>query len=197
MVQQTVVIPVKSFSMGKRRLGGAVDATTRARLGRALAEHVGTIVTAAGLSPLIVTADPEVEQWAARAGYASLEDPGAGLDRAAATGVAWVRRATETWIVLHSDLPLIEVEDVLALVDTIRRGESVISPSADGGTSAIGGWDTIPFSFGVSSFHRHLPRLPRPRVIARPGLLLDVDSPADLDAAMSTARGGWLREVIG
>ena len=192
-----MVIPVKSFSMGKRRLAGAVDADTRARLGQALAEHVSATVTAADLSPLIVTADPEVTQWAAEAGYASLDDPGVGLDTAAATGVAWVRQLSETWIVLHSDLPLIGVEDVLALVDTVRRGESIISPSADGGTSAIGGREIIPFSYGFSSFHRHLPRLSYPRVLARRGLLLDVDSPADLDAALSTPRGRWLGDVIG
>lgn len=196
-MRQTVVIPVKSFTMGKRRLAGVADADTRATLGRALAGHVATTVTAAELSPLVVTADPEVMQWAAEAGYASLEDPGAGLDTAVAAGVAWVRQASETWIVLHSDLPLIGVEDILALVDTVRRGESIISPSADGGTSAIGGTETISFSYGVSSFHRHLARLSRPRVLARQGLLLDVDSPADLDAALSTARGRWLRNVIG
>lgn len=183
--------------MGKRRLAGTVDADTRARLGRALAENVATTVAAAGLSPLIVTADPEVTEWATRSGWPSLEDPGAGLDTAAATGVGWVRQVTETWIVLHGDLPLIDLADVGALAETIGRGDSVISPSADGGTSAIGSSETISFSFGVSSFHRHLPRLLRPRVVARPGLLLDVDSPADLEAAVSTPRGRWIRDVIG
>lgn len=193
----TVVIPVKSFSLGKGRLSGAVDSDVRGRLGRGLADHVASTVVGAGLVPLIVTADPEVAEWSTRAGFPSLADPGAGLDAAALTGVDWTRHLGATWLVLHSDLPLLTADDVGCLVDVLEERGSVIAPSADGGTSAIGGEEPIEFSFGVSSFHRHLSRLPDPGVVARTGLLHDLDSPTDLVSSSTTPRGRWVTELIG
>lgn len=193
----TVVIPVKSFSLGKRRLSSAVDPDVRARLGRGLANHVASTVVGAGLVPLIVTADPEVAEWSTRTGFPSLADQGAGLDAAALTGVDWSRNVGPTWLVLHSDLPLLTAKDVECLAAALEARESVIAPSADGGTSAIGGREPIEFSFGVSSFHRHLSRLPDPGVIARTGLLHDLDSPTDLDSSSTTPRGRWVAELIG
>lgn len=192
-----MIIPVKSFAMGKRRLSGVVDAATRARLGRGLAGHVAATVAATGLTPLIVTADPDVAEWSTRAGFPSLPDPAAGLDEAARAGVEWVRSLSSPWMVLHSDLPLLSSGDVRALISTLDRDGGVIAPSSDGGTSAIGSREVIGFSFGASSFHRHLRRLGHPGVVTRPGLLLDVDSPADLLAAGATARGGWLADLVG
>lgn len=191
------VIPVKSFALGKQRLSSAIDRETRARLGRALAEHVASTVAVGGLTPLIVTADPEVTRWARGAGLASLTDPGNGLDEAAAVGSAWARQEGGTWLVIHSDLPLLHPSDVEALSSPLSEGRSVIAPSSDGGTSAIGGTTTARFSFGNGSFHRHMRDLGDPVIVARPGLLLDIDSPHDLHAAVTTSRGRWLGEVTG
>lgn len=193
----TVIVPVKSFSLGKRRLSGTLDPATRARLGRRLADHVAATIAAAGLIPLIVTADAEVAEWATRSGYPSLPDPGDGLDAAVSAGVVWSRESGATWLALHSDLPLLETKDVQSLVRTLENRESVIAPSADGGTSALGGREPIDFSYGVASFHRHLPRLTDPGVVTRTGLLHDVDSPADLSSAAATVRGGWINELVG
>lgn len=194
---ETVVIPVKSFSLGKQRLSSALNPDVRARLGRGLANHVASTVVGAGLVPLIVTADPEVAEWSMRTGFPSLADPGAGLDEAASTGVGWVRHIGATWLVLHGDLPLLTAEDVGCLAAVLEAGGSVIAPSADGGTSAIGGREPIEFAFGRSSFHRHLSRLTDPDVIARTGLLHDLDSPTDLVSSFTTPRGRWVAELIG
>lgn len=183
--------------MGKRRLAGAVDPGKRANLGRGLAEHVASTVASIGLAPLIVTAEPEVAEWSTRAGFPSLPDPGTGLDEAVRVGVEWVRTLSPTWMILHSDLPLLGAEDVRALVSGLETHGGVIAPSADGGTSAIGSREVFSFSFGVSSFHRHLQRLNHPAVVARPGLLLDLDSPLDLLSAATTARGRWIGELAG
>lgn len=183
--------------MGKLRLAGAVDPGTRASLGRGLAEHVASSVASIGLAPLIVTAEPEVVEWSTRAGFPSLPDPGTGLDEAARVGVEWVTTLSPTWMILHSDLPLLGAGDVRALVSGLETHGGVIAPSADGGTSAIGSREVFPFSFGVSSFHRHLQRLDHPAVVARSGLLLDLDSPLDLLSAATTARGRWIAELAG
>jgi 2-phospho-L-lactate guanylyltransferase len=195
-VAGVVVIPVKSFNLAKRRLAGGLDAPTRARLGMALAQRVASTVIEAGQLPLIVTADRDVAEWSTRSGFPSLPDPGDGLDVAAQTGVEWAMQSGSFWLVLHSDLPLVAATDIDALTRTLEANRDVIAPSADGGTSAIGSRDRFAFAFGVSSFHHHLRALNDPQVIARTGLLLDLDSPVDLSAATRTTRGKWLLEVL-
>lgn len=197
LVPGVVVIPVKSFSLAKGRLAGDLDPRSRARLGMALAQHVAATVVEAGQIPLIVTADPEVAVWATRSGYPSLPDPDDGLDAAADTGVDWALQSGSYWLVLHSDLPLLDVSDVDALSRHLAARRDVIAPSADGGTSAIGSSERVEFGFGVASFHHHLRMLSDPHVVARRGLLLDVDSPHDLSAASNTKRGKWLLDILG
>lgn len=188
-----VIIPVKSFRLGKQRLASALDDVQRLRLGRALATHVGETVEEAGLLAVFVTDDPEVAAWATSTGFPSLPDPGQGLNAAAAAGVEWANQSMSRWIVLHSDLPLLQTEDLRALVQV--NGE-VIAPSSDGGTSAISARRPIGFAFGPASFHKHLPRLDSPQIVARQGLLLDIDSPADLASALSHPRGAWMKTVL-
>lgn len=195
-VPGVVIVPVKSFAVGKRRLASALDPAARARLGKALAQHVASTVIDADQVPLVVTADPDVAEWAMRCGFPVLADPGDGLDAAARTGVEWALQSGSPWLVLHSDLPILEPSDVEALFRALDTGKDVISPSADGGTSALGSHHETTFAFGVASFHRHLQALDEPLVITRLGLLLDVDSPGDLVAAATTPRGTWLHQVL-
>lgn len=190
------VIPVKSFALGKQRLAGALDPGVRARLARGLADHVATTVSDTGLMPLIVTADGHVAEWATRAGFPSVADPGIGLDAAASAGVAWADRARSDWVVLHADLPLIGPDDITALTRALGASP-VLAPSSDGGTSAIGHHSHRDFSFGPASFHRHLQMLPDAEIVTSPGLLLDIDSPSDLNAALSAPAGHWIRDLIG
>lgn len=182
---EVAIIPVKSFRMGKQRLSDSVTPREREELGRSLAGHVAAVVESAGLIPLIVTADDQVAEWATSSGFPSLADPGEGLNAAAASGVAWAEHTASAWIVIHSDLPLLTKSDVTAVAGVVRSGSAAIAPSSDGGTSAIGWRGPFEFAFGKGSFHRHLARLPAPKVIARPGFLLDIDSPGDLDAMRS------------
>jgi 2-phospho-L-lactate guanylyltransferase len=189
------IVPIKSFRDGNRRLAPVLDDGRRSRLGQALASHVARTVEDAGLIPLIVTADPEVAEWATLTGFPSHPDPDEGLDAAAAAGVEWAIRAGSRWIVIHGDLPLLTPNDLRALISTGESGANPISPSSDGGTSAIGGKGPVDFAFGPASFHRHLVRLPDPTVVVRSGLALDIDSPDDLLRARGFA-GEWLREAI-
>ena len=188
-----VIIPVKSFSLGKQRLTGAIDDAQRSRLGRALAGHVAEVVEQAGLLAMFVTGDPEVAAWSTSAGFPSLQDPGHGLDAAAATGVEWANQSKSRWVVLHADLPLLRAADLHALTDS---DADVIAPSTDGGTSAISARHPIEFAFGPGSFHKHLRRLDSPSIVVRPGLLLDVDLPSDLAVALKHTRGQWMADVL-
>lgn len=191
-----VVIPVKSFRSGNQRLHGVLDDRARHHLGVALARHVASIVESSGHLPLVVTADPEVAEWGTATGFPTLADPGDGLDAAASAGIEWAGHTDSEWLVLHSDLPLLTGADVETLTAPLRDGRAVLSPSSDGGTSAIGSRGHFSFAFGVASFHRHLVRLDRVTVVVRRGLALDIDSPADLDAALNTDSGRWLAAAI-
>lgn len=190
------IIPVKSFALGKQRLAETLDPGRRAALARGLADHVATTVSDAGVMPLIVTADAHVAEWATRAGFPSVADPGVGLDAAASAGVAWADQANSEWLVLHADLPLIGADDIAVLSRALEDGP-VIAPSSDGGTSAMGARGHRDFSFGPASFHRHLKMLPDAEIVTRQGLLLDIDSGSDLNAAVSTPQGDWIRDLIG
>ncbi len=181
-----VIVPVKSFRTGKQRLSGAMTDRQRHELGKRLAIHVTGVVVEAGQTPNIVTSDPDVVDWAAAYGYRILADPGSGLDAAARAGVTVSNDRHEAWLVVHSDLPLLSSDDVRCLTEVLDAGRSVIAPSSDGGTSAIGSRGPFVFSYGPGSFHQHLPRLDQPEVVARTGLLLDVDSPNDLRVADRT-----------
>lgn len=189
------VIPVKSFSAGKQRLSGAINSQTRSKLGKAMVEHVSDVAVEAGLIPVLVTADPEVATWAAAQAIPSIPDPGLGLDAAAAAGVEWAEAGSSAWMVLHSDLPLLTVDEIHQFLRAAESG-GAIAPSSDGGTSAIMSDRLISFVFGPSSFSRHLARMERPSVVALTGFLHDLDSPIDLESARSHTRGRWIESVL-
>ena len=184
------LIPVKSFGLGNRRLSDALTADQRIRLAQALGHHVAATAETAGMIAVFVSDDPDVAGWAAGIGFPTVPDPGTGLDDAADAGVVWALESNSPWVVLHSDLPLLQPPDLALLT---KSGGEAIAPSADGGTSAIAARRRVDFSFGPGSFHRHMPRLEEPTVVSTVGLLHDVDSPRDLHSAISHPRGNWLR----
>lgn len=187
-------IPVRSFRFGKARLASALSNEARHRLGRGLASRMAETVFAVGWEPLVVSADIEVEAWAQENGLRFIKDPDKGLDLAAAAGVEAAAENGDRWLVIHSDLPLIAPSDLGGLEDLVEEGD-VLAPSADGGTSLISASRPLEFAYGPGSFHRHLPLLTRPRVIALTGLLHDLDSPGDLASAIGHPRGKWLEGI--
>ena len=189
------ILPVKPFRLGKGRLAESMSVDARVALGEAFALHTADLAAAAGMIPLVVAGDPEVAEWALIRGIPTVEDPGTGLSAAAAAGVEWAKAADCLWLVVHCDIPLLLVGELFELAEALESSGAVIAPSADGGTSAFGGRESVEFAYGPGSFHRHLARAPEAIVIARTGLLHDVDSPTDLDSARHHARGEWLMAV--
>jgi 2-phospho-L-lactate guanylyltransferase len=165
----------------------------------ALASRTSDLASDAGMTPLVVAGDDEVADWAEQRSIAVIGDPDEGLDGAAVAGVDWCRRREADWIVLHADLPLLQRSDLESLIAALGTRGAVIAPSSDGGTSALGGRAATPaaFSYGPASFHRHLARFSGVRVVTRPGLLHDLDTPADLSSARRHTRGGWIDEILG
>lgn len=191
-----VVVPVRSFRFGKKRLSASLDEPARTRLGKSLTERVVTAATEAGAIPIVVTGDDDVGYWAVEQGFPVVADSGTGLDGAARAGAGWANAAGSPWLIVHSDLPLLTAKDVRVLVGSINEGRWPIAPSSDGGTSAIGGNGEFAFSYGPASFHRHLAKITHPQVLVRTGLSLDLDRPPDLQAARNHSLGSWIDEIV-
>lgn len=188
-------IPVKPFDIAKRRLGGLLAAEQRQRLSIELARRTADAAVEAGATPLILSADDAVSEWADGHGYDVLLDEGSSLDEAAHAATLYAD--DEPWVICHADLPLLRSEDLGRTLGFMSKSSWVLAPSSDGGTSLIGGVGGFEFAFGPGSFHRHLARLSnRPvEIVATVGTLLDLDTPADFAAAASHARGDWLNSV--
>lgn len=190
-----VVLPLKSFALSKARLVPALAPEHRAALAKALAGRTAMMARDAGADVLVVTDDQAVEWWAAGLGLLALQQQRPGLDGAAHDGVASVPPGAP-WVVLHADLPWITAALLRAVVAAAREGP-VIAPSYDGGTSALGAPSAgFPFAYGPESYHRHLAAAPDATVMADPALALDLDRPRDLEIAVSSPAGHWLRRYV-
>ena len=176
-------VPIKPFRSAKNRL--AKDLTIPQR--RLLAEHLGqstlNAVDEAGAEPMVLAADEEVSVWAKRLGYRTLLDPGSDLNSAARAAADLASNEDRSWLLIHSDLPLIDADALGQILDALAGGRPVIVPSADGGTPVLGWRGTdLTFRYGAGSFQRHHRQLAghRPLVVTDSRLMFDIDRPGDL-----------------
>ena len=180
-----MVLPIRSFLLGKARLASVLDDEARADLGRRLAARV---VDAGGELPIVVvTSAPEVAAWASGRGCTVLDDPGS-LDAAAARGLQHLRAAgVARVLVVHADLPRARSFDRL-LDDGDRPVVALVPCHRDDGTTVLSLPAAAPFRFGYGpgSFRRHAAEARRlglaVRVVRDPDLAFDVDVPDDLAA---------------
>jgi 2-phospho-L-lactate guanylyltransferase len=179
---RAVLVPVKAFSEAKRRLAPALSDTARGALVRSMAERV--LRAAHPLPVAVVCDDTAVADWARRLGALVVWEPGRGLNGAVEAGVEHLSSmGVEHVTVAHSDLPrasglgLLEPFDGVTLVPDRREdGTNVLRLPADSGFG---------FAYGPGSFARHLAECERlglaTRIVRDPGLVHDVDWPADLE----------------
>ena len=191
-----VAIPVKPFEIAKKRLSPVLEPQQRQALSVELARRTALAAIAANATPLILSADDAVSEWAAHQGYDVLLDEGSSLDEAAHSATLFANN--QPWLFCHADLPLLRSAELVKALEIMSRGSWVIAPSSDGGTSLIGGVGGFDFAFGPGSFHRHLARLGnRPvEVVIEIGTLLDLDTAADFSAAAAHPLGRWLGDVV-
>lgn len=141
------------------------------------------VAAAAPLPVAVVCDDTEVASWAREHGALVVWEPGRGLNGAVEAGVERLAAmGVRTVVVAHGDLPwasgLADLGDAASITlvpDRHGDGTNVVALPADCG---------FRFSYGPGSFERHrveCRRLGLPfRVLRRPGLVFDVDWPADL-----------------
>ena len=156
------VVPVKDLRGTKSRLAPVLDPGARAGLTLYMMGRVVRAILEAGIVDVcVVSPDRIVLEEAKRRGATPLVQESRGLNPALGEGR---KRALElgasTLLVLPADLPLLDAEDVLAVLKEAGEGPSVVI-SPDGtrsGTNAllIQPPDVLPFAFGTDSFEAHL-----------------------------------------
>ena len=176
------VIPLKGSEERKTRLGSRLGMQGRQRLSEELFEHVVSVLRQVPtLRDVALLSDVRPTQW--RGPF--FLDQGRGLNAELNAQVESHRPSG--LLVIHADLPLVSVDDIAALITGNGAG-SAIAPDRHGvGTNALAlvepsGFD---FAFGPNSFTRHCAAARGARVVTRLGLGLDIDTAADLDAAIA------------
>jgi 2-phospho-L-lactate/phosphoenolpyruvate guanylyltransferase len=214
------VLPVKRLGEAKQRLGDALGAVERRALAEAMVGDVLDALTGAAAvdAIVVVTGEPAAVALAAAAGAATVADPDdAGHVRAARRGVTWaLQHGATRALLVPGDCPALdpdEIDGLLAAASGADRaagsargragGEVIVVPDRHGtGTNALvlTPPDAIVPSFGPGSRARHEQAAgaagARARVAEPPSLLLDVDTPDDLDAlraALGRRPGGAVR----
>jgi len=184
------VVPVKDLLGTKSRLKPILNPGARAGLTLYMMGRVISALKEAGVENVcVVSPDRIVLDEARERGAAPLLQESRGLNPALEEGRRWAMdRGASTLLVLPADLPLLDAEDVMAVLEGVsEEGSVVISPDgAHAGTNALllRPPDVLPFAFGHDSYEAHL-RFARERglevgVRERPHLSFDLDTAEDL-----------------
>jgi len=185
----SAVVPVKELRGTKSRLAPILDPGARAGLTLYMMGRVIAAIKEAGVEDVcVVSPDRIVLGEAQGRGATPLLQESRGLNPALEEGR---RRALElgasTLLVFPADLPLLEAEDVRAVLEAAEGQSVVIAPDgARSGTNAllVHPPDALPFAFGPDSFEAHLEaargRGLDVRVCERSHLAFDLDTVGDL-----------------
>ena len=201
-------MPAKPLSQAKSRLTDILTPQARQNLAFHLLEHTLQVLDTlqqrlTNIQVLLVSSDPPLLRLAEKyrlytlidADFAYENDSSARLNKALtqAAQLCASYADTKNLLILPADLPLLELDDLIFLLNEAARLASdrrvIISPDRAGvGTNALfiqpaslAGFD---FRFGHASFAAHLTQatnvnVPAFQILSRPGLLFDLDDADD------------------
>ncbi|HEY5197311.1 MAG TPA: 2-phospho-L-lactate guanylyltransferase [Solirubrobacteraceae bacterium] len=187
------VLPVKRFQLAKQRLSAGLSPEFRHALAEAM---IADVLAALAACPeieatLVITNEPAVVALAEAVGAEAIPDPHeSGQSAAAATGLARaIADGYERALLVPGDCPAIDPTELSGLLGEGRPGPNVvIVPDRHGlGTNALVLCppNALAPTFGPGSCRRHQERAAAAgahcRVAQVPSLLLDVDTPRDLE----------------
>jgi 2-phospho-L-lactate guanylyltransferase len=186
------LLPFRGLDRPKSRLGPDVCLDERRSLSLALLNRAVGAMAGAGVDRVaVVTLDEDLAAAGLDPRAELLVQHSTGLNRAIRLGQAWsMQLGADALLILLPDLPLLEPDDVRALLARLPRGSAhaaVIAPDRHGaGTNGLllcppG---LIPPSFGPGSAERHRRALALADAhvadAQRPGTQLDLDTPEDV-----------------
>jgi 2-phospho-L-lactate guanylyltransferase len=200
------LIPVKSLDSGKTRLSPLLEAHERASLIPAMVEDIfNALADFARMRVLVVTGDSRVAGAAQARGFLTL------METACISETAAIEAATQKagelgvggTLVLPGDIPLVQPEDLAAVLDLAPPQGTLLVPAWDGrGTNTVlrRPHDLFPLRFGNDSFIPHRAAAEQtglPCVIVHnERLALDVDSPEDLFRFLEYPAATQTRRVL-
>ncbi|MSQ72591.1 MAG: 2-phospho-L-lactate guanylyltransferase [Betaproteobacteria bacterium] len=188
-----IIIPCQGLDRGKTRLGSVLGPAERRQFARQSLRHVVRAARkiAGDRHTLVVSRSGEVLGLARRLGVSARAERESGLNAAVRDAVSFARRRGAAGIaVLHADLPQLSSRDVVCLLHALARQSGVVlAPDRDcEGTNALAlrPAGRFEFHFGTGSFKKHSSSARRmhirTRVLKRPGLAADVDTPEHYEA---------------
>jgi 2-phospho-L-lactate guanylyltransferase len=191
------LLPVKALRNAKERLSDILTPGEREALAWALYEHMlETLLSARGIDrTCVITSDERAADRARRAGATIFEESEQRSHSHSADAAA--RRAMElgaaTVLMLPIDVPLVTAREIEELAANPARGVLIVPDAAGTGTNALVRTppDAIESRFGPGSLRAHLEQarlrgVPA-QVVRPPGLVFDVDTPADVAELLARA----------
>ncbi|MEM6406051.1 MAG: 5-amino-6-(D-ribitylamino)uracil--L-tyrosine 4-hydroxyphenyl transferase CofH [Pseudomonadota bacterium] len=191
-----VLMAVKSFTAAKQRLAAVLSPESRYALARAMfCDVTEQIMATPSVARLwVISPDTEVQQFAQQAGCGVITDRGKDLNQALRQGFEHIYAHTEdvSVLVLHSDLPLLQVENLTWAVHQCRQAQEPVTLLPDNrrqGISMLYLREPAMYQYwqgchGRNSFQRLQQAFVSPgcQIIEHPQLGLDIDEPDDLYA---------------
>jgi 2-phospho-L-lactate guanylyltransferase len=193
-VRTLAILPVKRFHLAKQRLSADLSPEFRGDLAEAM---VGDVLAALAActeieATLVVTNEARVAELARELGAEVVPDPHeSGQSAAAAVGLSRaVADGYERALLVPGDCPALDPVELDGLLSDVRSGKTVVIVPDRHGIGTNGLLLTPPNAlaptFGPGSCRRHRERAAAAgaecRVAQVPSLLLDVDTPRDLEA---------------
>lgn len=194
------LVPVKRLPSAKTRLSGALRPAERLALVPAM---LGDVLDALRSAPSVervsvVTSDLAAATAATRTdGVAAVSDGGLPWNDGLARAVAWLEPRPTAVLIVAADLPLVQPEDLEALLAALPPRGIALGRAHDGGSNALAlrPPDALVPNFGVpGSAARHVERAVASGleavVVDRPGLAYDLDTPEDVVRFLDAPIGG-------
>lgn len=188
------VVPVKELDGAKQRLAPLLSpAQRRALIEVMMAEVLEAVVTTPALAGvMVVTLDAQATALAGRLGARVVTDGARdGHTGSVTAGLRLLaREGRGGMLTLPGDIPAVTSQEISLVLGAHLPGPSfTISPAHDhmgSNTVICSPPDAVPLRFGDNSYYPHLDAAQRcgiePTVIHQPGIAMDIDHPADIEA---------------
>ncbi len=201
-----ILVPVKILKNAKQRLSPVLDQHCRFALAQAMLQDVAEALANWPSRPEVafVTSDPFALELAQEFDFEVIADDfkRSETDAIEMASSICVDRGIESTLVIPGDIPLVSGFELQQVMDAAPKEGSVLVPASDGrGTNAAyrNPAALFPLRFGNDSFKPHRAAAQatgKPCVIlSLPGIGLDIDNPADLQALITAAGEGHAQRL--